>query len=126
MPVTKDASGRRWIQVEAEVPGTPEQVWKAIATGPGISAWFVPSKVEEREGVFSRYLPYAIAFNEADRWVKTFASVNAINPAAMGGWYVGYGPFTALYFASAVLKIWSFRSSRATGTFVGISTTLRP
>ena len=35
MPVKKDASGRRWIAVEAEVPGTPEQVWNAIATGPG-------------------------------------------------------------------------------------------
>ena len=50
MPVKKEASGRRWIAVEAEVPGTPEQVWKAIATGPGISAWFVPSTVEERAG----------------------------------------------------------------------------
>src|SRR5262245_28311497 len=50
MPVKKDASGRRWVVVEAEVPGTPEQVWAAIATGPGISSWFVPSKVEEREG----------------------------------------------------------------------------
>ena len=50
MPVKKDASGRRWISVEAEVPGTPEQVWKAIASGPGISAWFVPSTVEERQG----------------------------------------------------------------------------
>lgn len=50
MPVNKDASGRRWVAVEAEVPGTPEQVWKAIATGPGISSWFVPSEVEEREG----------------------------------------------------------------------------
>ena len=50
MPVKKDASGRRSIAVEAEVPGTPEQVWKAIATGPGISAWFVPSTVEERAG----------------------------------------------------------------------------
>lgn len=50
MPVNKDASGRRWVAVEAEVPGTPEQVWKAIATGPGISAWFVPSQVEEYLG----------------------------------------------------------------------------
>jgi uncharacterized membrane protein YgcG len=59
-------------------------------------------KVEEREGVFSRYLPYAIAFNEADRWVKTFAAVNAVNPDAMSGWYVGYGPFVPLYFASSL------------------------
>jgi uncharacterized protein YndB with AHSA1/START domain len=50
MPVKKDESGRRYVQVEIEVPGTPEQVWKAIATGPGISSWFVPSQVEEREG----------------------------------------------------------------------------
>src|SRR5262245_22072231 len=50
MPVNKDASGRRWVAVEVEVPGTPEQVWKAIATGAGISAWFVPSQVEERVG----------------------------------------------------------------------------
>jgi len=50
MPVMKDASGRRSVAVETEVPGTPEEVWRAIATGPGISAWFVPAKLEEREG----------------------------------------------------------------------------
>ncbi len=46
MPLKKEASGRRSIQVEVEVPGTPEQVWQAIATGPGISAWFVPTEME--------------------------------------------------------------------------------
>src|SRR4030095_16972961 len=51
MSVKKDASGRRWVQAEVEVPGTPEEVWAAIATGPGISAWFVPTAVEERTGV---------------------------------------------------------------------------
>ena len=50
MPVNKDPDGRRWIQAEVDVPGTPEEVWQAIATGPGISSWFVPSEVEEREG----------------------------------------------------------------------------
>jgi uncharacterized protein YndB with AHSA1/START domain len=43
-------NGRRSVQVEVEVPGSPEEVWKAIATGPGISSWFVPTEVEEREG----------------------------------------------------------------------------
>jgi len=38
------------VQAEVEVPGTPEQVWHAIATGPGITSWFVPSEVEERVG----------------------------------------------------------------------------
>jgi uncharacterized protein YndB with AHSA1/START domain len=50
MPVKKDASGRHSVEVETEVPGTPEEVWQAIATGPGISAWFVPTQLEEREG----------------------------------------------------------------------------
>src|SRR5439155_12730593 len=50
MPVKKDASGRHSVEVETEVPGTPEEVWQAIATGPGVSSWFVPTKVEEREG----------------------------------------------------------------------------
>ena len=50
MPVKKDPSGRRSVQVEVEVPGTPEEVWQAIATGPGVSAWFVPTEVVERDG----------------------------------------------------------------------------
>jgi uncharacterized protein YndB with AHSA1/START domain len=49
MPV-KVEGGRRSVQAEVEVPGTPEEVWKAIATGPGISSWFVPSTVEGRVG----------------------------------------------------------------------------
>jgi len=28
-------------RLDAEVPATPEQVWAAIATGPGISSWFI-------------------------------------------------------------------------------------
>jgi uncharacterized protein YndB with AHSA1/START domain len=41
---------RRTREHEVEVPGTPEQVWEAIATGPGISAWFVPIEVDGRPG----------------------------------------------------------------------------
>ena len=37
MPVNRDPSGRRSVQAETEVPGTPEEVWAAIATGPGIT-----------------------------------------------------------------------------------------
>ena len=50
MSVKTEASGRRSIQVEVEVPGTPEEVWQAIATGPGISSWFAPTELEERDG----------------------------------------------------------------------------
>jgi uncharacterized protein YndB with AHSA1/START domain len=58
MSVKKESSGRRWVQVEVEVPGTPEEVWKAIATGPGISSWFVPTEFEERDGQ-----PVAVTLN---------------------------------------------------------------
>lgn len=50
MSVKKDPSGRRSVQIEVEVPGTPEEVWAAIATGPGISSWFVPTRSEEKAG----------------------------------------------------------------------------
>jgi uncharacterized protein YndB with AHSA1/START domain len=45
-----DTPRRHSLELEVEVPGTPEQVWEAIATAPGITAWFVPAEVEEREG----------------------------------------------------------------------------
>ena len=50
MSVKEETSGRRSVQLEVEVPGTPEEVWQAIATGPGISSWFMPTKFEERDG----------------------------------------------------------------------------
>ena len=38
------------LEFSVEVPGTPEQVWQAIATAKGMSAWFLPTELEEREG----------------------------------------------------------------------------
>ena len=32
---------------EIEVDASPEEVWEAIATGPGVDAWFVPARVED-------------------------------------------------------------------------------
>jgi uncharacterized protein YndB with AHSA1/START domain len=59
MSVKQEASGRRSVEVEVEVPGTPEDVWQAIATGPGVSAWFVPCGIDERVGgtVTSHFAP---------------------------------------------------------------------
>jgi uncharacterized protein YndB with AHSA1/START domain len=50
MPVKKEPSGRRSVEAKVEVPGTPEEVWQAIATGPGISSWFVPTTLDEKVG----------------------------------------------------------------------------
>jgi len=44
----------RTIDLSIEVHGTPEEVWRAIATGPGISSWYVPHRVEERAGGAAR------------------------------------------------------------------------
>jgi uncharacterized protein YndB with AHSA1/START domain len=40
----------RRLEKHVELDATPEQVWEAIATGPGIATWFVPHEVEPREG----------------------------------------------------------------------------
>lgn len=38
------------FELTLEVPGTADQVWQAIATARGISAWMMPTELEEREG----------------------------------------------------------------------------
>jgi uncharacterized protein YndB with AHSA1/START domain len=50
MPVKKDASGKRWVEMELLLPGSPEEVWRALATGPGYAAWFTKAEIEERVG----------------------------------------------------------------------------
>jgi len=85
MSVTKEASGRRSVQVEVEVPGTPEEVWQAIATGPGITSWFVPATFEPSDG-----RPVSVTMNFGPGMVATSA-VTAWEPprrfAAQGdGW----------------------------------------
>lgn len=40
----------RKIELDVEVPGTVEEVWETIATGPGITSWFTPMTVEPHEG----------------------------------------------------------------------------
>ena len=91
MSVKKEATGRRSVQVEFEVPGTPEEVWQAIATGPGISSWFVPAEFEERDGK-----PVAMKLNFGPG-MEPRAAVTAWDPprmfAAEGeGWTVARRP----------------------------------
>jgi uncharacterized protein YndB with AHSA1/START domain len=77
MSVKKEASGRRWVQVEVEVPGTPDEVWRAIATGPGISSWFVPTEFEEQDGK-----PVAVKMNFAPG-MESRAVLTAWDPPRM-------------------------------------------
>ncbi|HEY8789216.1 MAG TPA: DUF2207 domain-containing protein [Actinopolymorphaceae bacterium] len=56
-------------------------------------------RFEEREEIFNRYLPFAIAFDLADHWVSTFQHALATvaggagNSMPYAGWYVGSGGF---------------------------------
>jgi len=91
MGVKKEASGRRSVQVEVEVPGTPEEVWQAIATGPGISSWFVPTEFEERDGK-----PVAVKLNFGPG-MESRSVVTAWDPPRMfaaeaNGWAPGSPP----------------------------------
>jgi uncharacterized protein YndB with AHSA1/START domain len=38
------------IRREVELPAAPEEVWEAVATGPGNAAWLFPNEVESAEG----------------------------------------------------------------------------
>jgi uncharacterized protein YndB with AHSA1/START domain len=55
---------------EVEVPGAPADVWRAIATGPGISTWFVPAEVEEREGgrIVTHHGPFGSSEGVVTAW----------------------------------------------------------
>ncbi len=56
------------IELEVEVPGAPEDVWSAVATGPGISSWYVPQGDEVQVSVWTyRYSSEAGATAEADQ-----------------------------------------------------------
>ncbi len=51
---------------EFEVTATPEEVWDAIATGPGVDAWFMGvNEIEPREGGATR-MQFRGSSEEAD------------------------------------------------------------
>jgi uncharacterized protein YndB with AHSA1/START domain len=66
----QDDSDARVVRVEVEVPGTPEQAWEAIATGPGIECWFVPAEVEGREGgtITTHHGPFGESSGTVTAW----------------------------------------------------------
>jgi len=84
MSVKTDASGRRFVEVEVEVPGTPEEVWQAIATGPGVSSWFVPTEAREDGTVVSHFGPGMDAVATQTAWdpPRRFAGEGELGPNA--------------------------------------------
>ena len=100
MSVKKEPSGRRSIQVDIEVPGTPEEVWQAIATGPGISAWFVPATFEEEGG-----RPVAVRLDFGP-YMESRSVVTAWDPPRLfaregAGWVPGSPPIATEFSVEA-------------------------
>ncbi len=61
----------------------------------------------EREQIFADYLPYAMAFDCVERWVKVFAQLGVSPQTAAGDWYVGRTTFDAGGFSSAMSSLGS-------------------
>jgi uncharacterized membrane protein YgcG len=55
----------------------------------------------EEQGIFSKYLPYAVVFGLTERWAKTFEGLDD-EVTGVGSWYVSSHAFSTLAFASAV------------------------
>ncbi|HEX6332194.1 MAG TPA: SRPBCC domain-containing protein [Actinomycetota bacterium] len=54
------------LEHEIEVDATPEEVWEAIATGPGVDAWFMGrNEIEPREGGTTRMKLWGGGIEEA-------------------------------------------------------------
>jgi uncharacterized protein YndB with AHSA1/START domain len=42
---------------EIELPASPEEVWRAIATGPGVAAWFMPMEIDPESSEVTEWEP---------------------------------------------------------------------
>ncbi len=67
----------------------------------------------EEQGVFSKYLPYAIVFGLTDRWAKAFDGLDD-EATGVGSWYGSQRAFNTLIFASMISNF----STTTAGTIV--------
>jgi hypothetical protein len=58
------------------------------------------ARFQERENIFSKYLPYAIVFGLTEKWAHAFAALG--QEASTASWYVGTHPFVYASFASSI------------------------
>lgn len=79
-------------------------------------------RFDEDDDVFSRYMPWAMVFGEAERWSKVFAELVAQGKAQpTPDWYVGTTGFHAGRMASTVAAVSSIGT--AVSSFTSMATT---
>jgi hypothetical protein len=61
------------------------------------------ARFQERENIFSKYLPYAIVFGCTEKWARAFGGLDEQKPApSVAAWYVGTQAFSVGQFGSAI------------------------
>jgi uncharacterized membrane protein len=110
MPSMTPVGARRW----AELKGLEEYIRRAEKLE--LETRYAPEKTSQ---LFESLLPYAIALNVSDIWVKQFASVLASQPPT---WYVGgnVGQFNVASFQSG-LNSFQTAATRTMGSSPGSS-----
>ncbi len=76
------------------------------------------ARFQERENIFSTYLPYAVVFGCTEKWAHAFAGIDGQVPST-AGWYVGAYPFNVGSFTSSIDHF----SSVAAGTITSAAAT---
>jgi|APMI01.1.fsa_nt_gi uncharacterized protein YndB with AHSA1/START domain len=140
MSVHSDPNGRRSVSIEVEVPGTPDQVWKAIATSEGVSSWFQPTEFEMQDGKVavqaSTFGPDMVARSKVTAW-----DAPRMFSTEMQGWIPGSPPLATEWHVEAksgdacIIRVvyslfadnadWDDQLLGASGAFGGFLRTLR-
>ena len=110
MPAMTKVGARR----RAELKGLEEYIKRAEKLE--LETRYAPEKTTE---LFESLLPYAVALNVSDIWVKQFATVLASQPPT---WYVGHGigHFNSASFTES-LSSFSSAATRTMGSSPGSS-----
>jgi uncharacterized membrane protein YgcG len=75
-------------------------------------------RFQEREQIFSEYLPYAVVFGLAERWAGIFSDIGAVRPDGGGGlyWYTGPPGWNMAWFVGSVSAFTSTTGSSLSST----------
>lgn len=65
----------------------------------------------EQQGIFARYLPFAIVFGCVSKWAKAFEGLDDVASTSTASWYTGIGAFQVAAFSTGLQ---SFASSVST------------
>ena len=125
MSTKVDPNGRRWVRVEVETPGSVEELWQAISTDAGLSAWFTRSIFEigaegQPERLIVHFGPGISSAATLTAWdpPRGFSVTKAMNSSAAASvrWQSRLGYIEEGAGIRALERSAQFYSSKATNT----------